>query len=282
MIKERQIDKFFGRAILALFVLSAFGVGIVGATGIVSVTPVDIVWNGNYTTGNASINVMNHSRLVDVWSTAKDTNIEVGKNGQFVQVDSETEQITLGISPRWEQTVEIHVYEFPGEGTEIWGRITAGVKWDDEWVTDNPDQQPEEFILAIIRKGADVSVTPIDIELNSDGYGCGCVEIITKNVSMMTGVWIETNETDANIHASIGEDENSVNFYAENRAAFLAGIYPKRKQSIGIQVKTNTKTSFEIWGQIRPAYVWEDDSWILSNLDQRPEDFKLATIRPGV
>lgn len=108
--------------------------------------------------GIASINVVNQSRLVAFWVqnvTRGDatTRVTVGKDGSYVEfgIEERETRLTMGISPLWNQTLEIYIQSEDKCCFEIWGLVEPGVVWrNGAWEIDNPAQETEEVHLATI------------------------------------------------------------------------------------------------------------------------------------
>lgn len=150
------------------FVMSGF-LGI--ASGAVTVTEPEISMNmigewraidtseGDFVGhGIAIINVVNHSRLVAFWAqnvTRGDarTRVTVGKDGSYVEfgIEERETRLIMGISPLWNQTLEIYIQSEDKCCFEIWGLVEPGVVWrNGAWEIDNSAQETEEVLLATI------------------------------------------------------------------------------------------------------------------------------------
>ena len=139
--------------------------------------------------GNATIAVINHSRLVSVWASpnmytlepvkpgeerrrtdlsekADTVNITVGKDGQYKSFGfGEYANFSMGISPEWNQTLEIYVQSKEAIWCcfEIWGLIVPGSIWvNGTWEIDNPEQVDQYVLLASVGPEGVFNPIPVD------------------------------------------------------------------------------------------------------------------------
>jgi hypothetical protein len=136
-------------------ILGLYSLGISGVLGLAQVEAPVISLDNGTGVANASICVANHSRLVYAWcdqNASNDTRVELGKDGQYIEFGAdECAYLVMGISPCWNQTVEIYVHSNTSIQFDIWGTIVPGSVWRaGEWVVDNPDQPDQDVVLATI------------------------------------------------------------------------------------------------------------------------------------
>ena len=142
--------------VLGIVILALCSICVSGVMGFVEVDAPTISLDANGTgAANASVCVANHSRLVYVWcdlNASNDTRIMLGKDGAYVEFGrgDEKEYLVMGISPRWNQTVELYVTN-ASASFDIWGTVVAGSVWrNNGWEIDNPAQPDCDVILATI------------------------------------------------------------------------------------------------------------------------------------
>lgn len=141
---------------IVLTVAFLFCIATVGAVDNVDVTPTNIIINeSGLGHGNVSFCATNHSRIVSIWAVNySDYNavIAVGKDGQYMHFNlGEFANFSMGISPDWNQTLEIYTETSPNCHFELWGMIVPGVHWvDGNWEIDNPEQGRQVSFLATV------------------------------------------------------------------------------------------------------------------------------------
>ncbi len=136
-------------------ILGLYSLGICGVFGLAQVASPSISLDNGMGSGNASISVSNQSRLVYVWcdqNASNNTAIILGKDGQYVEFGAgERAYLVMGISPRWNQTVEMFVQSNTSTPFKIWGTIVPGCVWrDGGGTTDNSSQPDQDVILATV------------------------------------------------------------------------------------------------------------------------------------
>lgn len=94
--------------------------------------------------GIAIFNVENHSRIVSVQVVSNITisgvNISLGKDGQYTEF-GQCANFSMGISPDWNQTLEMYVHCEELVSFELWAKVVPGVLWrNGGWEIDNPKQ----------------------------------------------------------------------------------------------------------------------------------------------
>jgi hypothetical protein len=107
--------------------------------------------------GIAIFNVENHSRIVSVQVASDITgvNISVGKDGQYTEFWGSA-NFSMGISPDWNQTLEMYVHCEELVSFELWARVVPGVLWrNGGWEVDNPEQVDQLVLVANIIGGAE-------------------------------------------------------------------------------------------------------------------------------
>jgi hypothetical protein len=109
--------------------------------------------------GIAIFDVENHSRIVSV-QVVSDTaisgvNISVGKDGQYTEFGG-CANFSMGISPDWNQTLEMYVHCEELVSFELWATLVPGVLWrNGGWEVDNPEQVNQLVLVANIVGGAE-------------------------------------------------------------------------------------------------------------------------------
>jgi hypothetical protein len=109
--------------------------------------------------GIAIFNVENYSRIVSVRVASNITisgvNISVGKDGQYTEF-GECANFSMGISPDWNQTLEMYIHCEELVSFELWATVVPGVLWRNEgWEVDNPEQVDQLVLVANIIGGAE-------------------------------------------------------------------------------------------------------------------------------
>ena len=124
----------------------------------VTVAPSEIYLDDNRSgRGIAIFDVQNHSRIVSV-QVVSDTaisgvNISVGKDGQYTE-SGECANFSMGISPNWNQTLEMYVHCEESVSFELWAKVIPGVIWrNGSWEVDNPEQANQLVLVANIIGG---------------------------------------------------------------------------------------------------------------------------------
>ena len=106
--------------------------------------------------GIAIFNVQNNSRIVSVQVVSNITtgvNISVGKDGQYTEF-GECANFSMGISPDWNQTLELYVHCEEPVSFELWAKVVPGVHWrNGGWEIDNPEQADQFVLVANIVGG---------------------------------------------------------------------------------------------------------------------------------
>lgn len=145
-----------------------FCIATVGAVDNVDVIPVNISIEEGFGHGNVSFCAINCSRIVSVWASnnsGSDALISVGKDGQYMDFSpGEFANFSMGISPKWNQTLEIYIETESDCCFELWGKIVPGVHWiDGDWEIDNPEQEAQVSLLATVGEAKEK-----DIELGEE------------------------------------------------------------------------------------------------------------------
>jgi hypothetical protein len=109
--------------------------------------------------GIAIFDVQNHSRIVSVQvvsdTTISGVNISVGKDGQYIEF-RECANFSMGISPDWNQTLEMYIRSEEHASFELWAKVVPGVLWrNGGWEIDNPTQLEQLVLVANIVGGAE-------------------------------------------------------------------------------------------------------------------------------
>lgn len=223
-----------GLALVSVLLLSTLGIGIVGATINVMVADIEMESNTGLGAANASICVDNHSRLFKVWvegNVSNETVVTLGKDGQYVEFN-DTEHLVIGISPAWNQTVEMYVN---GNSTfEIWGEIGPGSVWrNNQWEIDNPAQLDQKVLLGRVTMKNEIIV-------DSSGYGQGKYNLGMSEIAL-TMVWLEPAVRQTKVF--VGTDEVGVSVWeGQHQSCWI------EQNKIDIFIETDSEVDFDICG----------------------------------
>ena len=191
--------------------------------------------------GNVTLSVRNQSRLVSVWAGPniyplpyENVNISVGKDGSYVYLGfGEYANFSMGISPEWNQTLEIYVQsKEPIWCTfEIWGKIVAGsVCRNGTWEIDNPEQEDQYVLLGNVTMKNQIIV---------DTSGCGQG---TYNLGeILTRIWLEPAARQTEVF--VGTDEVGVSVWeGQKQDCWL------EQKRLDISVETDSEEDFDVCG----------------------------------
>jgi hypothetical protein len=138
----------------------------------VAVAPSEICLDDNNRSGRgiAIFDVQNHSRIVSVQvvsnTTISGVNISVGKDGQYTEF-GKCANFSMGISPDWNQTLEMYVHCEEHVSFELWATVVSGVVWrNGSWEIDNPNQPVQNVLVGIVTMKAE-SPSTADITASS-------------------------------------------------------------------------------------------------------------------
>lgn len=225
-----------GLALISVLLLgSVFGIGMSGAT--IDVTVADIVVDSNtgFGAANASICVTNHSRLFRVWvdgNISNETVVTLGKDGQYVEFN-DTEYLVIGISPEWNQTIEMYVKG--NSSFEIWGEIGPGSVWrNNQWEIDNPNQLNQRALLGIV-------TIKNEIIVDSSGYGQG-MYTLKPSETVLVGVYLNPGPQETEVF--VGTDEVGVAVWEDQKK----DCWILEKEVI-IHVETDSEEDFDVCGR---------------------------------
>lgn len=134
-------------------------------SGVVVASSVIYLDDTGFGRGIAEFNVQNHSRIVSVQVVSdiviSGANISVGKDGQYKDGDytefGECVNFGLGISPDWNQTLEMYIRSEELISFELWATVVPGIVWrNGGWEVDNPEQVNQLVLVADIVGGIDI------------------------------------------------------------------------------------------------------------------------------
>jgi hypothetical protein len=124
----------------------------------VAVASSEIYMDDNRTgRGIAIFDVQNHSQIVSVEIVSdiaiSGVNISVGKDGKYTEF-GRCANFSMGISPDWNQTLEMYVHCEELVSFELWATVVPGVLWrNGGWEVDNPEQVRQLVLVANIVGG---------------------------------------------------------------------------------------------------------------------------------
>lgn len=192
--------------------------------------------------GIAIFNVENHSRIVSV-QVVSDTaisgvNISVGKDGQYTEF-GEYANFSMGISPDWNQTLEMYIRCEELVSFELWAKVVPGVLWrNGSLEVDNPDQPDQKVLVGIV-------TTKNEIIVDSSGYGQGMYNLTTSGI-VLARVWLEPAARQTEVF--IGTDEAGFSVWEDQKR----NCWLEQRQ-VDISVDTDSEEDFDICGCFRLA-----------------------------
>lgn len=224
-----------GLALISVLLLSTLGIGMSGATITVEVADIVIDSNTGLGAANASICVDNHSRLFRVWvegNISNETVVTLGKDGQYLEFN-DTDYLSIGISPEWNQTVEMYVKS--NSTFEIWGEIGAGSVWrNNQWEKDNPEQSDQTVLLGRVTIKNEIIVDP-------SGYGEGSY-ILKPSETVLVGVCLNPGVNGTEVF--VGTDQVGIAVWEDQKK----DCWILEKEVI-IHVETDSEVDFDVCGR---------------------------------
>lgn len=127
--------------------------------------------------GIAIFDVEYHSRIVSVQVVSNITisgvDISAGKDGQYTEFGGSA-NFRMGISPDWNQTLEMYICCEEPVSFELWATVVPGLVWrNGGWEVDNPNQPVQNVLVGIvIMKAETVDITassPIPLYFTAGG-----------------------------------------------------------------------------------------------------------------